>query len=77
MGHGDIVSAWVLAVHRLAYARVNKEVIMYEPGTQGWLDESTRRLREGFERQQAKYLKDIETEGRKRLDKRTMRQFER
>lgn len=75
MGHGDIVSAWVLAVHRLAYAQVNREIPMYEPGTPGWREESSRRLREAFDRQQANYLKSIEAEGRKRLDKRTMRQF--
>jgi hypothetical protein len=75
MGHGDIVSAWVLAVHRLAYANVNQDVIMYEPGSRGWYEESQRRLLAYQDKQQADYLKNLEKEERKRAGPKTLNQF--
>ncbi len=44
MGHGDLVSAWVLAVHRLAYGRVKQEKQVCEPGTPEWHQEFNRRI---------------------------------
>ena len=35
-GHGDLVSAWVLAVHALAYAQSQTPVDTPEPGTPEW-----------------------------------------
>jgi len=75
MGHGDIVSAWVLAVHRLAYAEVAKQVPVYQLGTEAWFQESQRRMVEYQQKQQDNYLKGIEKQVRKSLDARTMRQF--
>lgn len=62
MGHGDMVSAWSLAVHKLAYARLTSSIPVYEPGTSEWFNESQRRLTNAFERQQADYLKKIDKE---------------
>lgn len=73
MGHGDLVSAWTLAVHRLAYSQLEVKVPTYEPGTKEWIDESQRRLTEWQLKQQADYLKNIEKEARKRMDGRTYR----
>jgi hypothetical protein len=72
MGHGDIVSAWVLAVNHLAYDDVRKEKPVYDPGTPEWLAESTRRIMTAEDKRQADYLKTIEREmktsmGRRRL----------
>ncbi len=44
LGHGDLVSAFVLAVHRLAYGQVKQESPIYEPGTPEWNQEFTRRM---------------------------------
>lgn len=77
MGHGDLVSAWTLAVHRLAYAELERKVPTYEPGTKEWVDESSRRLREYQEKQQNDYLKRIERETKRAMSQRSMRQFQR
>lgn len=45
MGHGDVVSAWTLAVHRLAYARLHDKKVVHEPGSPEWLAETTARLK--------------------------------
>ncbi len=44
LGHGDLVSAFVLAVHRLAYGRVRNESPVCDPGTPEWNQEFTRRM---------------------------------
>jgi hypothetical protein len=59
MGHGDIVSAWVLAVHKLAYERVSPEVRVIHQDSPEWAQESLRRLVTWQEKQQANYLKTI------------------
>ncbi len=75
LGHGDLVSAWVLAVHRLAHAKVetNKEVL--EPGTVGWFAESQRRMVAYQAKQQADYLKKTEKDVMLGLNERHLRQF--
>jgi len=60
MGHGDIVSAWVLAVHRLAYDSPRAEKLVYEPGTPEWHAEFTRRVMSAEETRMAKALKEEE-----------------
>jgi len=74
MGHGDIISAWVLAVHRLAYSQVAKEKVTYEPGTVEWVNESTRRIQEFQQKQQDDYLRKLEKEVRKGMNARKLRQ---
>lgn len=44
LGHGDLVSAWVLAVHKLAYGSPRQEKIVAEPGTPEWNAEFNRRI---------------------------------
>lgn len=44
LGHGDLVSAWVLAVHRLAYGRPKSEKVVYEPGTPEWNEAFNNRI---------------------------------
>lgn len=75
MGHGDVVSAWVLAVHKLAYARLVNDRPVYEPGTKEWATESQRRLVMWQDQQQNDYLKKTEKALRKTLNARTRRQF--
>ncbi len=75
MGHGDIVSAWVLAVHRLAYSQVDRPTPVFQPGSKEWFEESQRRMFEYQEKLNANYLKKTEKEVKKSLDARTMRQF--
>lgn len=74
MGHGDLVSAWVLAVHKLAWAQVKGDIIVHEPGTVGWFNESQRRLVEYQEKQQRDYLKKLEADVRKTMSKRSLRE---
>lgn len=75
MGHGDIVSAWVLAVHRLAHSRLQKDVVTYEPGSPEWFKESSRRLLEASDRQQSDYLKRTEAVVRKGMNERRYREL--
>lgn len=74
MGHGDLVSAWTLAVHRLAYAQLKGDKIIHEPGTVEWFNESQRRLVEFQEKQQRDYLKRVEKDVRKSVNASRYRQ---
>lgn len=65
LGHGDIVSAWVVAVHRLAYGQVKTEQIQLEPGTDAYNQELTRRLTAYYEAQNERHLRAIEAQYRK------------
>lgn len=74
MGHGDLVSSWVLAVHRLARGRVKEDTESYEVNTPEYNQELTRRLAAYYDKQLAKSLKDTErsvreaTKGKRRSD---------
>lgn len=45
MGHGDLVSAWTLAVWRLAYAMPKADIKLLEPGTPEWEAEFNRKIK--------------------------------
>lgn len=75
MGHGDLVSAYVLAVHRLANARVQADLPIFEPGSVEWFNESQRRMLAFQQKQQDGYLKSIEKSVRKGMNARTRKQF--
>ncbi len=62
MGHGDLVSAWVIAVHKLSYGVVSKPETVFVPNTPEWLAETTRRLNVYYAKQNDKALKDAERE---------------
>jgi len=74
LGHGDLVSAWVLAIHNLAYGKVKREKVEFIPNTPEWVAETTRRLNVYYAKQNDKALKDAEREtkaltaGRRRAD---------
>lgn len=75
LGHGDIVSAWTLAVHRLAYSSVKTEKTVYEPGTPEWTAEFQRRILTREEKLQQEYLRKVEKEVRKGMSGRRRREF--
>ncbi len=56
LGHGDLVSAWVLAIHNLAYGRVKTEKVELVVNTPEYNQEMTRRLHAYYEAQNAKSL---------------------
>jgi hypothetical protein len=60
LGHGDIVSAWVLAIHRLAYARLADEKVTYEPGTPEYNANFMRKVLSAEEKRERDYLKSME-----------------
>ncbi len=62
LGHGDLVSAWVLAVHNLAYGKVKREKVELEVNTPEWVAETTRRLNVYYASQNDKALKEAEKE---------------
>lgn len=64
LGHGDLVSAWVLSVHALAYGRVQQAKVELVPNTPEWLAETTRRLHVYYAGQNERALKLSEKEGR-------------
>lgn len=76
LGHGDIVSAWTLAVHRLAYSQVHTEKVVYEPGTPEWNAEFTRRIMTREEKMLQKYLQETEKQVRKGMSGRRRREFQ-
>jgi hypothetical protein len=67
LGHGDLVSAWVLAIHHLAYGRVKREKVDLEVNTPEWLAETTRRLNVFYASQNDRALKDAEKEMKARM----------
>jgi hypothetical protein len=76
LGHGDIVSAWTLAVHRLAYDQVRADKTEYEPGTPEWNAEFTRRLLTREEKALKKSLEQAEREVRMRMSGKRRREFQ-
>ena len=76
LGHGDIVSAWVLAVHRLAYSAVATEKVVLEPGTPEWNAEFERRVRTREEGLEAKYIKELEAQVRRGMSGRRRQAFQ-
>ncbi len=74
LGHGDLVSAWVLAVHNLAYGKVKREKVDFVVNTPEWVAETTRRINAYYSKQNDKALKDAEremrakTKGKRRAD---------
>lgn len=64
MGHGDIVSAWTLAVHHLAYSAVKVE--KHEPtfGTEEWNAMVANRIKAADSRRMSDHLRKIERESR-------------
>lgn len=73
LGHGDLVSAWTLAVHKLAYDMVGQELVVFEPGTPEWNREFERRVRTAEEKQQADYLKKLSKEVSGGMSKKQLR----
>lgn len=73
LGHGDIVSAWTLAVHKLAYDNLSSERIAYEPGTPEWNAEFERRIKDAEAKKNDRYLRSIEKQARGGMSKRTLR----
>lgn len=74
LGHGDLVSAWVLAVHRLAYGRVKQEKVVFEPGTPEWNAEFNRRVAVAEAKRNAEALKATEKAVRSQMSARRYRQ---
>ncbi len=64
LGHGDLVSAWVVAIHRLAYGKVRTEKNELIVNTPEWLAETTRRINVYYSKQNDKALKEAEKEVR-------------
>lgn len=60
MGHGDLVSAWVLCIHDLTYASIKKDKILFEPGTPEWNREWVRRQAIQQEAAEKKYVRELE-----------------
>lgn len=75
MGHGDIVSAWVLAVHRLAYSQVSTPVREIDQSSDDFNRETQRRLDEYFQKQQERYLKQTEQSVKKTMGGRRLREL--
>ena len=75
LGHGDIVSAWTLAVHKLAYDQLGTEKTYFEPGSPEWNREFERRIKTAEERRQADYLKKLEKEMKGGMSKRRLYQL--
>lgn len=75
MGHGDIVSAWTLAVHRLATSRVAQDRVVLEPGTPEWLAESSRRILSAEEKRWKAYVKDMERQVKATLPESRLRRM--
>lgn len=70
LNHGDLVSAWVLAVHRLEYGVVHEPSVFLEPGTPEWNAEFQRLLLVDEEKRMQDYLRKIEKDVSRRIGKR-------
>ena len=67
LGHGDLVSAWVLAVHNLAYGRVKREKVEFEVNTPEYNQELNRRLNAYYAKQNDEHLRATEREVSRRM----------
>ncbi len=67
LGHGDLVSAWVLAIHALSYGRVKTEKVELIVNTPEWVQETERRLRAYHDSLNNKALKAAEKEAKGRM----------
>ncbi len=67
LGHGDLVSAWVMAMHKLAYGKVRAEKVELVVNTPEYLAETTRRLNVWYAKQNDRALLDAEREVKARL----------
>ncbi len=76
LGHGDIVSAWVLAVNHLAYARIKQDKTVYEPGTPEWNAEFQRKVISREEKAWNDYVRKTESQVRKGMPPRRLRTFD-
>ena len=72
LGHGDIVSAWVVAIHKLSYGQVKVERRILEPNTPEYNQELQRRLNEWYAKQNDQAVRAAEKEVRARIGKRRM-----
>ncbi len=75
LGHGDLVSSFVLAVHRLAYGRVKEEGSVFEPGTPEWGQEFTRRMWVAESKLNARSLAQAEKEVKATMSERRHREL--
>lgn len=75
LGHGDLVSAWTLAVHRLAYSNVKADKIVYQPGTPEWHAEFERRVITREEKSWNEYLKKTEQTVKQTMGRRSLRSY--
>lgn len=60
LGHGDIVSAWILAVQALAWAVVVKEKPMFVPGSTEWNENFRNKILAKEEKWEANTIKELE-----------------
>lgn len=70
LGHGDLVSAWVLAVWRLAYGQVKTEKVTVDYASPEWHEQWNRRVATLEEQRNAKALKEAEKAVRSRMSAR-------
>ena len=70
LNHGDLVSSWVLAVHRLEYGVVHEPSQYLEPGSPEWNAEFQRLMLEDEKKRMQDYLKRTERDVSRRLGKR-------
>lgn len=75
MGHGDLVSCWVLAVHALAHKNPKKQAIELEPGTPEWQQEFDRRIAKMEADRNRRALRDAEKEVRSRMNGKRYREL--
>lgn len=75
LGHGDIVSAWTLAVHRLAYAQLRAEPVVLEPGTPEWYASFQKKAIIKEERWEREVIKNSEKFVRRSASARRLRSF--
>lgn len=75
MGHGDLVSAWTLAIHALAYRKVKNELPEADPGTRAWYEEVKRRDIAREDKMMAKALAQEVKAVKRRLSKKKLRDF--
>jgi hypothetical protein len=64
LGHGDLVSSWVVAVHHLAYGHVSTVKVVLEPSTPEYNQEAQRRLNAYYEKQNSAWLRQAEKEAK-------------
>jgi hypothetical protein len=62
MGHGDMISSWVLAVHHLSYSKTVEKLTKPKPGDEGYWEYLDKKIKSKEQIAEDRYVRELELE---------------